>query len=98
MSKKNGPGRTRRQKILEECEYKCAICDKVYKDELTLHHIKGRNVPKPNHRSNLLPLCISCHKSLNSLTNMARKGVDLSVVPKLVRLVQMYMDSCEHDN
>ena len=42
---------------------KCEICQN--QDILEMHHIRGRNIPKPNHPSNLCNICASCHNKLH---------------------------------
>lgn len=57
-----------KQKIKERDEYKCVICNKIFKKSLAVHHIdynKQNNNPK-----NLISLCCSCH----SKTNFNRKS------------------------
>ena len=41
----------------------CEICKSA--NILQLHHIRGRNIPKPNHPSNLVAICPSCHSKVH---------------------------------
>jgi hypothetical protein len=37
----------------------CDLCGN--KNRLEEHHINGRNIPDPNHPSNICAICASCH-------------------------------------
>lgn len=41
----------------------CAICGRV--DFLQAHHIRGRDIPNANHKSNLTDICSCCHTSIH---------------------------------
>ena len=40
--------------------YECNICKE--KAILVEHHINGRDIPRPNHASNLAHICDNCHR------------------------------------
>jgi len=42
----------------------CDICDT--QEILVTHHISGRDIPKPNHPSNLTDICCNCHQKVHS--------------------------------
>ena len=42
---------------------KCDICG--VKDILVSHHILGRDIPNPNHSSNIANICGSCHNQVH---------------------------------
>lgn len=44
-------------------EAQCQICKN--KTFLVTHHIRGRDVPNPNHFSNLANICDCCHRSIH---------------------------------
>jgi hypothetical protein len=37
----------------------CPVCTRP--ERLVEHHIRGRDIPNPNHESNLVNLCSNCH-------------------------------------
>jgi len=41
----------------------CPICEERH--ILVEHHIEGRNIPNPNHSSNLAYVCSCCHRELH---------------------------------
>lgn len=41
----------------------CDICESV--EILEEHHIRGRDIPNPNHPSNLANICGSCHNKIH---------------------------------
>jgi len=41
----------------------CDLCDDV--NFLEEHHIEGRNIPNPNHSSNVCNLCPNCHDKIH---------------------------------
>lgn len=43
---------------------KCEICGEVH--ILVQHHIRGRNIPNPNSKSNLCNICSNCHLKVHS--------------------------------
>ena len=50
---------TLRRRLNATGEMLCEICDeKTYLQE---HHIRGRKIHNPNHRSNICNICSNCH-------------------------------------
>lgn len=41
----------------------CPIC--LLKNFLVEHHIEGRDIPNPNHSSNLAYICDNCHRKIH---------------------------------
>lgn len=46
------------------CKHPCDICTGVG-TPLEVHHIEGRDIPKPNHPSNLTDICPNCHTKVH---------------------------------
>lgn len=58
----------------------CGCCGKV-RGRLETHHILPRRLGGSDDRSNLIPLCPSCHKRVESLTRaMARDGLSAETI------------------
>jgi len=51
----------------------CDVCGKPA--ILVEHHIMGRDVPNPNHRSNLANVCPNCHMGVHSGTLVIERWV-----------------------
>ena len=43
--------------------YPCEICSESH--ILEIHHINGRDIPNPNHSSNLVNICSNCHTDVH---------------------------------
>jgi len=41
----------------------CPICSRP--EILVEHHIEGREIPNPNHSSNLVDVCDNCHRKIH---------------------------------
>ena len=49
-----------RKNINRSGSYPCVICKET--NILCEHHILGREIPNPNHPSNIVSLCSNCHR------------------------------------
>lgn len=54
----------------------CNICNVV--NILQEHHISGRNIPNPNHPSNLCAICSNCHTKVHHGQIIIEKWVQTS--------------------
>ena len=48
-----------KKKINRTGKFYCPICNN--QEILVEHHINGRDIPNPNHKSNLAYICSNCH-------------------------------------
>lgn len=54
---------SKRKKANRSGKIKCGICDQ--QTFLEVHHINGRDIPNPNHPSNLVNICPTCHSEIH---------------------------------
>ena len=55
--------KTTRKAINKSGKQECPICENP--EVLVEHHIEGRDIPNPNHYSNLLNICPNCHAKIH---------------------------------
>jgi len=53
----------RKKQINRTGKLKCPICGQ--KHILVTHHINGRKIPNPNHKSNIVDICDCCHREIH---------------------------------
>jgi len=53
-----------KKKINRTGKMPCDICKE--KNILVIHHIRGRKIPKYNHKSNICDLCSNCHNKIHN--------------------------------
>lgn len=51
------------KKLKSSGKKRCEICNN--QEILVTHHINGRKIPKPNHKSNLVDICSNCHMEVH---------------------------------
>jgi len=71
-----------RRKINRSNKAFCEVCKN--KGILTEHHIEGKDIPNPNHSSNLCNICPNCHTNIHFGIIQIEKWVQTSNGKELI--------------
>lgn len=62
-----------------------ALCDVCHNPNLLVeHHIRGRNIPNPNHKSNLCYICSNCHFEIHKGKKIIEGWLTTTSGPELI--------------